>query len=130
MPDKPTIQDRILARTDLIDAPQACALLRLETDTPGAAMQSLVRERAVIDILHNGEVVFPRFQFDPENARVYGVIAAILKIRPARFSNLRLVYWMTRAHSDFGQAPSEMFGQEDAAVLAAFRRDIEPNWHG
>lgn len=130
MSDKPTIQDRILARTDLIDAAQACSLLRLQTDTPEVAMQGLVREGAVIDILHHGEVVFPRFQFDTENTRVFGVVTAILKIRPPRISNLRLVYWMTRSHADFGLAPAEVFGQQDAAILAAFRRYIEPEWHG
>lgn len=126
---KPSIE-RLMAGIDLIDAAQACALLRYESDDPEAAMQSLVRERAIIDIVYNDQVAFPRFQFDPENALIFGVVTAILKIRPARISTLRLVYWMTRSHIDFGCAPADVFGQEDAAVLAAFRRYIEPNWHG
>lgn len=93
-------------------------------------MKSMIRDGAVIDIAYNGQANFPRFQFDTGNARIFGVVTAILKVRPAHISNLRLAYWMTRPHTDFGRAPADVFGQEDAAVLAAFGRCIEPNWHG
>ena len=80
-------------------------------------------------VIHNGHVAFPRFQFDPDNGRVFRVAAAILKIRPPRISHLRVVYWMMRPDIDYGCAPAEVFGQKDAAVVVAFRRRVEPDWN-
>ena len=45
-------------------------------------------------------------------------------------SNLRLCYWLTRAHVDFGCAPADRFEKDDAAIVAAFKRYIEPVRHG
>jgi hypothetical protein len=92
MSDKHRIIERLMAGIDLIDATEACTLLRIETDETGAVMRRLIREGAVIDIVYNGQVAFPRFQFDHENACIYGVVAAILKVRPAGMRNLRLVH--------------------------------------
>lgn len=36
--DKPSVKERLLASIDLIDAAQACALLRIETDDPESAV--------------------------------------------------------------------------------------------
>ena len=41
-----------------------------------------------------------------------------------------LCNWLTRANVDLGSKPTDCFGRDDAAIIAAFRRDIEPNWHG
>ncbi|MBT0780847.1 hypothetical protein [Paracoccus sp. pheM1] len=133
-PEKPTdqsdVEDRLLASIELVGAAQACALLRIETDDPEGAMQAIVRDDAIIALVHDGRTVFPRCQFDVGKGRVFDVVSTILKRRTARISNLRLCYWLTRAHVDFGEAPAQRFGHDDTAILAAFRRYIEPNCHG
>ncbi|WP_140849603.1 hypothetical protein, partial [Paracoccus sp. FO-3] len=113
-----------------IDAAQACALLRIETDDPEGIMQAMVRDDAIIALVHNGRTMFPRFQLDLANCLVFAVVRDILKLRPVHISNLRLCYWLTRAHIDFGCAPAQRFGKDDAAVVAAFGRYIEPERHG
>jgi hypothetical protein len=35
-----------------------------------------------------------------------------------------------RDHADCGCAPAELLGREDGKVLDAFRREIEPEFHG
>ncbi len=103
MSDKPGIIERLMADIDLIDAAQACALLWSETDATEAAMKSLVRAGAVIDI--DGQVALSRFPFDLRVAHIFGIVTAILKMRPTRIRNLRLVYWLTRPPMDFDCAP-------------------------
>jgi len=124
--DKSSVEDRLLASIDLIDAAQACALLRIETDDPEAIMQALARDGAIITLVQNGKTRLPLLQFDLANGVVFDVVRHILKLRPSRISNLRLAYWMTRAHVDFGGPPTDRFGKDDAAIVAAFRRYIEP----
>ncbi|WP_028710231.1 hypothetical protein [Paracoccus pantotrophus] len=129
-PEKSGIKERLLASIDLIDASQACVLLRIETKDPEGIIQAMVRDGAIIILMRNGRTMVPLFQFDAENGRVLDVVCDILRLRPARISNLRLCYWLTRSHVDFGCAPADQFGKEDAAILAAFRRYIEPERHG
>lgn len=128
--DKSSIEERLLANIDLIDASQACALLRIDTDVPDATMQAMARDDAIITLVQNGEIRLPLFQFDTANGRVFSVIRDILRLRSARLSTLMLCYWLTRAHVDFGCAPADRFGKDDGAILAAFRRYIEPERHG
>ncbi|WP_313352516.1 hypothetical protein [Paracoccus sp. (in: a-proteobacteria)] len=123
--NKASVETRLLASIDLLDAAQTCALLRIETDDPEGAIQAMAQNDAIITLVQNGEIRLPLFQFDMANGRVFSVIRAILKLRPARISNLRLCYWLTRAHVDFGGAPAHRFGKDDAAILAAFRRYSE-----
>lgn len=88
--DKPGVEERLLASIDLIDAAQACALLRIETDDPEGAIQAMARDDALITLIQNGEIRLPLFQFDTELGRVFDVVGAILKLRPARVSTLML----------------------------------------
>ncbi|WP_128254785.1 hypothetical protein [Falsirhodobacter deserti] len=123
--NEPSVEERLLARIDLIDAALACALLRIGTDDPEGAMQAMARNDAIITLVQNGRTRLPLFQFDTANNRVFDVVRAILQVRPPHISNLRLVYWMTRAHVDFRCAPAQRFGNDDAAIVGAFRRYIE-----
>ncbi|WJS83921.1 hypothetical protein [Paracoccus sp. TOH] len=102
---KARVAERLLASLDLIDASQACALLRIETDDPGATMQAMARDDAVIALVQNGKTMLPLFQFDTGNGVIFDVVRDILRLRPARISNLMLCYWLTRAHVDFDGAP-------------------------
>ena len=133
-PDNPTskisVEERLLASIDLIDASRVCALLRIETDNPEDAIQAMARDGAVITLVQDGKTMLPLFQFDVEKGRVFDVVGQILKLRPPRISTLRLCYWLTRAHVDFGCAPAQRFGEDDAAIVDAFRRYIEAVRHG
>lgn len=128
--NKTSAAERLLAIIELIDASQVCALLRIETHDPERIIQDMARDGAVITVIQNGETVLPLFQFDTAHGRVFDVVREILRLRPARICNLRLCYWLTRAHVDFGCAPAHRFGRDDAEILDAFRRYIEPQWHG
>lgn len=128
--EKPSIEERLLAGIDLIDASQACALLRIKTDAPDAIMRAMARDDTVITLVQNGKTTLPLFQFDAANGLVFDVTRNILKLRPAHISNLMLCYWLTRTHVDFGCAPADRVGKDDAAIVAAFRRYIEPVRHG
>lgn len=72
-----------MARIDLVDAAQACALLRIETEDTEGAMQAMVRDDAIITLVQNGKTTLPLLQFDTENGRVFSVVRDILKLRPA-----------------------------------------------
>lgn len=128
--DKPSVEERLLASIDLIDASQACALLHIETDNPEGTIQGMARENGVIALVQNGKTMIPLIQFDTELSRVFDAVRDILALRPARVSNLRLCYWLTRAHVDFHCAPAQRFGKDDSAIVAAFARYIDPDHHG
>ncbi|MGA0613338.1 hypothetical protein [Paracoccus sp. KR1-242] len=128
--NKPSAAERLLATIKMIDASQACALLRIETHVPERIIQDIARDCAVITVIQNGETVLPLFQFNTASGTVFEVVLDLLRLRPARISNLRLCYWLTRAHVDFGCAPADRFGRDDAAILDAFRRYIEPELQG
>ena len=128
--DKPGVEERLIASIGLIDAEQACALLRIETEDPEGAMQVMARGNAIITLVQNGKTMAPLFQFDMASGRIFDVIGTILKDRPARISNLRLCYWLTRSNMDFGDPPAQRFGHDDDAIIAAFLRYIEPERHG
>lgn len=93
-------------------------------------MQAMARDDAIITLVKNGKTMAPLFQFDTANGKVFSVVRHILMLRPGRISNLMLCYWLTRAHIDFGGPPADRFGKDDAAIVAAFRRYIEPLRHG
>lgn len=128
--NKASVAARLLARIDLIDSGEACALLRIHTDDPESAMQAMACDGALITLDQNGRTMLPLFQFDTELGRVFDVVRDILKLRPAHISNLRLCYWLTRTHVDFGGPPADRFGKDDATIVAAFKRYIEPVRHG
>ena len=121
--------ERLLATINLIDASQACALLRIDTDDANGIIQDMARHGAIITLAQNGETMLPLFQFDMANGLVFDAVRDLLRLRPARISNLRLCYWLTRAHVDFRSAPAHRFGRDDAEILDAFRRYIEKQRH-
>lgn len=128
--NKPSVAERLLATIKLINASEACALLHIETDDPKSIIQDMARDSAVITLVQDGKTMLPLFQFDTASGTVFDIVREILGIKPDRISNLRLCYWLTRTHIDFGCAPMHRFGRDDAAILDAFRRYIEPEWHG
>lgn len=127
---KAEVEKRILASIDLIDTSQACALLRINADDREDTIRAMARNEALIILLYDGETVLPLFQFNREDSRIFDVVRHILFIRPSHVSNLKLTYWMTRAHKDFGCAPAHLIGKDDAVVLSAFRRYLEMPCHG
>ncbi|SFW99885.1 hypothetical protein SAMN04244548_00044 [Paracoccus pantotrophus] len=128
--DKASVETRLLASIELIDASQVCALLRIDADDPEGVLQAMAREDAIITLTQNGRTMAPLFQFDAERGQMFDVVGDILRLRPPYLSNLMLCYWLTRAHVDFGCAPVHRFGHDDTSIVAAFRRHIEPVRHG
>lgn len=124
------VAGRLLASWDLVDAAQACELLRIETEDPEGVVRSVSSRNEIIVVANKGELVLPCFQFDIVEGKVFEIIHRILKVRPRDMSDLRLCYWLTRVHSEFGYAPAIQIGKDDQAILAAFIRYIEPDRHG
>ncbi|QUS37427.1 hypothetical protein [Falsirhodobacter algicola] len=124
------VAGRLLASLDLVDAAHACALLRIETKDPEGVVQSLARRNEIIVLTKHEALALPSFQFDIEEGRVFDIIHRILRLRPSDMSDLRLCYWLNRAHADFGCAPATLLGKSDQSIVYAFMRNIEPSSHG
>lgn len=123
-------QEKFLAGLDMADQSEACELLRLSKSNPSATLKRIEDRAGLIRIERDGRPFYPLFQFDVEAGRIHPVMLEIMRLRPAHWSNIRLCYWMTRKHADFGRAPAELMGQDDRELLEAFRRAIEPETHG
>lgn len=124
------VQERILAELDLADQSQACELLRLSKSNPSATLKRIEERGGLVRIDRDNRPFYPLFQFDVENGRIHPVITEINRMRPESWSNMRLCYWMTRKHADFGRAPAELLGQADDEILVAFHRATLPEVHG
>jgi|GEM_PF-2729624 len=123
-------QAHALAAIDMVDAVEAGRILGLSSEIPISELQSLEAQQALIRMQRGGAAWYPVAQFDRRHGRIFPVIQRLKQMQPAYMSNLRLAYWLGRAHVDFGRAPSEMLGQDDDAVIAAFARAIAPETHG
>ena len=128
--NKVRVQERFLATLDMADQTEACELLRLSKSNPSATLRRKEDRGELIRIDKDGRPYYPLFQFDLDGGQIYPVLRELLRIRPAHWSNIRICYWLTRSHKDFGRAPAELLGQEDADILDAFRRATEPEIHG
>ncbi|WP_411839773.1 hypothetical protein [Paracoccus sp. ME4] len=124
------VQERFLAGLDMANRSQACELLRLSKSNPSATLKRIEDRGGLIRIDRDSRPFYPLFQFDVENGRIHPVIAEINRHRPEGWSNIRLSYWLTRKHADFGRAPAELFGHADEEILDAFRRATLPEVHG
>lgn len=123
------LQDQILDGVGMADVTEACALLGL---SPANASQSMKRcEGQVMRFKILRRAKYPLFQFDVDNRRVYPAFITILDAASKhRWSNFRLLNWMTRQHLDFDMAPADALADDQEAVLAAFLREVEPEIHG
>lgn len=124
------VQESFLATLDMADQAETCELLRLSKSNPSATLGRKESRGELIRIDRDGRPFYPLFQFDLDAGQVYPVVQELNRLRPAHWSNLRLCYWLARAHADFGRSPAELFGQADAEIINAFRREIEPSIQG
>lgn len=124
------VQEKFLATLDMADQTEACELLRLSKSNPSATLRRKEERGELIRIDRDGRPFYPLFQFDLEAGQIYPVLRELNRMRPDHWSNIRLCYWLTRKHADFGRAPAELLGQADEEILDAFRRAIEPAVHG
>ena len=90
----------------------------------------MVRKNAILTLIQSGKTMVPQFQIDPDRGRVFDALLDLLKLRPCRMSNLRLAYWLTRAHVYLGGPPADRLGHDDATIVAAFRLYITPEHQG
>lgn len=123
-------QGKLLAGLDMAEQSEACELLRLSKSNPSATLRRIEERAGLIRIEREGRPFYPLFQFDVEAGRIHPVMLEIKRLRPAHWSSIRLCYWMTRKHADFGRAPAELMGRDDGRIVEAFRRAIEPETHG
>lgn len=124
------LQEKILASTSMVDQAQACELLGLSGTNPSATMKRKEEKREILRFTIDGRVSYPLFQFDVEGRRIFPAMAKLIALKPETWSDFRLLHWLTRPHLDFGTAPAEKLGAEDAEVVAAFKREIVPVGHG
>lgn len=124
------LQEKILASVSMVDQAQACELLGLSGANPSATMKRKEEKRELLRFTVDGRVAYPLFQFDVEGRRLFPVMAKLVAMKPASWSDFRLLHWLTRPHLDFGSAPAARLGSEQAEVIAAFEREIVPAEHG
>lgn len=124
------LQEKILAGTLMVDQAQACELLGLSSANPSATMKRKEDKREILRFTVDGRAAYPLFQFDVEGRRIHPAMAKLIALKPASWSDFRLLHWLTRPHLDFGGAPAERLGAEADAVIAAFEREIVPAEHG
>ena len=123
------LQEKILASTSMVDQAQACQLLGMSGANPSATMKRKEDRHEVLRFTTGGRAVYPLFQFDVEGRRSFPLMAALIARKPDRWSDFRLLHWLTRPHLDFEGTPAEAFGSEPEAVLAAFDREVESAVH-
>ncbi|MGE4306788.1 MAG: hypothetical protein AB7E24_22475 [Novosphingobium sp.] len=124
------LQEKILAGTSMVDQAQACVLLGLSGANPSATMKRKEERREILRFTVDGRAAYPLFQFDVEGRRIVPGMAKLIALKPEAWSDFRLLHWLTRPHLDFGAAPAERLGAEEAEVIAAFKREIVPAEHG
>lgn len=124
------LQELILSRTEMADQGQACALLGLSNANPSATMKRKEDRGGLLRFTVDGRASYPLFQFDVEGRRIYPAVARTLALRPANWSDFRLLNWFTTPHFDFDDTPAAALADAEAPVLAAFARAIEPQVHG
>jgi len=124
------LQERILAATPMVDQAQACELLGLSSANPSATMKRKEERKELLRFTVDGRAAYPLFQFDVENRRTYPAIARLIALKPEGWSDFRLLHWLIRPHLDFSETPAQALGGDEGAVIAAFRRVIEPALHG
>jgi hypothetical protein len=124
------LQEKILAGTTMVDQAQACELLGLSGANPSATMKRKEERREILRFTVDGRAAYPLFQFDIEGRRISAAMAQLIALKPAAWSDFRLLHWLTRPHLDFGAPPAERLGAEAADVLAAFKREIVLIEHG
>lgn len=124
------LQEKILASTSMVDQAQACELLGLSGTNPSATMKRKEEKREILRFTVEGRAAYPLFQFDIEERRIFPAMAKLIALKPEIWSDFRLLHWLTRPHLDFGASPAERLGEEEAGVIAAFKREIVPAEHG
>lgn len=124
------LQEKILAGTLMVDQTQACELLGLSRTNPSATMKRKEEKREILRFTVEGRAAYPLSQFDIEGRRIFPAMAKLIALKPETWSDFRLLHWLTRPHLDFGASPAEQLGEEEAGVIAAFKREIVPAEHG
>lgn len=123
-------QAHVLASLDLVNEQDAGYLLHIDPRRLPGGLRIREERKELIRLQRGGASFYLRAQFDAVNARTFPVVRHINLIKPSHMSSLRFCHWLSRPHVDFECAPAALFGREDAAILAAFSRAIEGNWHG
>lgn len=124
------LQEKILASTSMVDQAQACQLLGLSMTNPSATMRRKENRGELLRFSVDGRALYPLFQFDVEERRIFPAIARLIELKPESWSNFRLLHWLTRPHLELKAVPADCLGREEAEVIAAFKREIVPPEHG
>lgn len=124
------LQDTMFASTVIIDQLQACLFLGLSGDNPSATMKQKEGKKEVLRFTIDGRAAYPLFQFDVKNCCIFPAIIQLIAMKPRRWSDFRLLHWLTRPHLELGGTPGEALATDPHAIIAAFDREIEPMMHG
>lgn len=124
------LQEKVLASTSMVDQAQACQLLGFSGANPSATMKRKEDKREVLRFTIDGRAAYPLFQFNVEARRLSLGMARLIARKPERWSDFRLLHWLTRPHLDFSSTPAEALETDDDGVVAAFDREVEASEHG
>lgn len=93
-------------------------------------LEEMARRGQLLRLIADGKAVYPNFQFDTGQRSVKPAVVALLRVKPANYSEYQILHWLTRPHVAFGKAPLHVIAGKPGAVLAAFLREFEPIAHG
>lgn len=130
VPEIEELKRKILLKVTLVDEPEAVRLLGLSDSDPGRTLLSMWDGGKLLRFEVDGRPAYPLFQFDVDRQCILSGLSAILAERSSGYSDYRVVHWLTTPHLDFGRTPAEAISSNSDAVLAAFRRELDPPCHG
>lgn len=74
--------------------------------------------------------IYPLFQFDRANHRIWPVMVDVISAKPRYMSNFDLLHWMIADNAELGTPPSEMIDSSPSEVFDAFLDFIGEPEHG
>lgn len=120
------LQAKLLRRIVPVGRSQACVLLGFSDKNPAATMGSKERSGQILAFTLNGKIVYPLFQFDVENQRLFPVMKDLISELDDKHGKFYLLYFLTNRNRVFSnEAPANFLRADPEKVLAEFRDEIE-----
>jgi hypothetical protein len=123
------LRRQILSGVQMLDEAEVHQLLY--TASTDATWCSLQLQDQFLRFRIAGKWNYPAFQFDMSSRTPYpGLVQIVAVSKAAGWSNFRLLNWMMLPHMDFDGTPADSLQNVGGAVLEAFLRASEPEYHG
>lgn len=124
--ERAKLQAKLLRRIVPVSRSEACVLLGYSGKNPAATMGGKERNGQLLAYSLNGKIVYPMFQFDVENQRLFPVMKDLISELDDKHGKFYLLYFLTNRNRVFSnEAPANFLGADPEKVLAEFKDEIE-----